>query len=50
MIEEVNIPEDRKGALIGRDGSAKDELESRSSTRITDCATRRHAGESRRVP
>ena len=35
MIEEVNIPEDRKGALIGRDGSAKDELESRSSTRIT---------------
>ena len=35
MIEEVNIPEERKGVLIGRDGSVKAELERQSRTRIT---------------
>jgi ribosomal RNA assembly protein len=39
VIEEINIPEDRKGVLIGKDGSAKEGLEGRSRTRITvgDC-------------
>jgi ribosomal RNA assembly protein len=35
VIEEVNIPEDRKGALIGKNGSAKQELEERSRTTLT---------------
>jgi ribosomal RNA assembly protein len=35
MMEEVNIPDDRKGVLIGRDGSVKSELERQSRTRIT---------------
>ncbi len=34
-MEEVNIPDDRKGVLIGRDGSVKAELERQSRTRIT---------------
>ena len=34
MIEEVNIPEERKGVLIGKDGVVKDELENRTRTRI----------------
>ncbi len=35
MIEEVNIPDERKGVLIGRDGSVRAELERQSRTRIT---------------
>ena len=34
MIEEVNIPEERKAVLIGKDGSTKGELEARTGTRI----------------
>lgn len=34
MIEEVNIPDERKGVLIGKDGVVKDEIENRTSTRI----------------
>jgi ribosomal RNA assembly protein len=34
MIEEVNIPEERKGVLIGRDGSVRAGLERQSRTRI----------------
>lgn len=34
MIEEVNIPEERIGVLIGKDGKVKDELEDVSGTRI----------------
>ncbi len=35
MLEEVNIPEERKAALIGKEGASKDELEGRTSTRIS---------------
>jgi ribosomal RNA assembly protein len=35
VIEEVSIPDDRKGVLIGRDGSFKAELEKMSRTSIS---------------
>lgn len=35
MIKEVNIPEDRKGVLIGRGGAVKADLETQTKTRIT---------------
>ena len=35
MIEEVNIPEERKGVLIGKEGSVKDEVEGKTNTKIT---------------
>lgn len=35
VIEEVNIPDDRKGVLIGSEGSVKAGLERQSRTRIT---------------
>jgi len=34
MIETLRIPEQRKGALIGRDGSVKSELEKKTHTSI----------------
>ncbi len=34
MLEEVNIPDERKGVLIGSDGFVKAELEKQSRTRI----------------
>jgi ribosomal RNA assembly protein len=35
MKEIVNIPEERKGVLIGKDGSVREEIESRTDTRIS---------------
>ena len=35
MIEEINVPEERKPVLIGKGGQAKSELENRSGTTIT---------------
>ncbi len=35
MIEEVNIPDERKPVLIGKEGSVKDEIEDRTETKIT---------------
>ncbi len=35
MIELVRIPEQRKGALIGKNGSVKKELEKKTHTSLT---------------
>jgi ribosomal RNA assembly protein len=35
VIEEVNIPEERKAILIGKDGSVKEEMEKRSQSVIS---------------
>jgi ribosomal RNA assembly protein len=34
MIEEINIPEERKGAIIGKNGEVKEEIEQRTRTTI----------------
>lgn len=35
MIDEIKIPEQRKGVLIGKDGSVKNEIEKKTDTVIT---------------
>ena len=34
MFEEINIPEERKGVLIGKDGTTRNEIQNRSGTTI----------------